>query len=179
LSQWPKGKWTRKQNLQSNEACDCSPFARPASFAQLAIDAYTPPLAVETIPSPFYSRADILPLTMDRFAPILLKKAKIERLPKSRESRCLDVSAAAMLARGDTKIRRRFCERRCGPSHRGERNASAVLKNFVRQPEKTFSTVSANSGQSQIRRYGCLHFTRRTDIDHSLVEVSVGPQADL
>src|ERR1700688_414945 len=69
LSQWPKGKWTRKQNLQSNEACDCSPFARPASFAQLAIDAYTPPLAVETIPSPFYSRADILPLTMDRFAP--------------------------------------------------------------------------------------------------------------
>src|ERR1700687_1271482 len=32
LSQWPKGKWTRKQNLQSNEACDCSHFARPASF---------------------------------------------------------------------------------------------------------------------------------------------------
>ena len=82
-----------------------------------------------------------------RFARILLRKAKIERLPKSRESRCLDVSTAAMLARGDTKIRRRFCERRCGPSHRGERNASAVLKNFVRQPKKTFSTVSAISGR--------------------------------
>jgi hypothetical protein len=39
----------------------------PAS--RIAIAAYTPPLAVETIPSPFYSRADILPLTMDRFAP--------------------------------------------------------------------------------------------------------------
>jgi hypothetical protein len=49
--------------------CDCSPFARPASFAQLAMAAYTPLLAVETIPSPFCSRADILPLTMDRFAP--------------------------------------------------------------------------------------------------------------
>jgi hypothetical protein len=40
----------------------------------------------------------------------------------------LDVSTAAMLARSDTKVRGRFCERRCGPSRRGERNASAVLK---------------------------------------------------
>src|ERR1700730_6824569 len=48
---------------------DCSPFARPASFAQLAMAAYTPLLAIETIPSPFCSRADILPLTMGRFAP--------------------------------------------------------------------------------------------------------------
>ena len=49
--------------------CDCSPFARPASFAQLAMAAYTPLLAIETIPSPFCSGADILPLTMGRFAP--------------------------------------------------------------------------------------------------------------
>lgn len=69
-----------------------------------------------------------------RFWRILLKKSKIERLPKSRESRCLDVSAAAMLARSDTKVRGRFCERRCGPSRRGERSASAPLKNFVRKP---------------------------------------------
>jgi hypothetical protein len=54
-----------------------------------------------------------------------------------------------MLARSDTKVRGRFCERRCGPSRRGERNASAVLTNFVRQPEKTFSTVSANCGHSR------------------------------
>src|SRR5258706_16001235 len=35
---------------------------------------------------------------------------------------------------------------RRGPSRRRVRTASAVLKNLVRQPEKTFSTVSANSG---------------------------------
>jgi hypothetical protein len=66
----------------------------------------------------------------------------------ARESRCLDVSIAAMLARPDTEARGRFCEKRCGPSRRRARTASAVLKNFVRQPEKTFSTVSANNGQS-------------------------------
>src|SRR6267378_3642324 len=35
---------------------------------------------------------------------------------------------------------------RRGPSRRRVRTASAVLTNLVRQPEKTFSTVSANSG---------------------------------
>src|SRR5712675_3472660 len=35
---------------------------------------------------------------------------------------------------------------RRGPSRRRVRTASAVLKNLVRQPERTFSTVSANSG---------------------------------
>ena len=49
---------------------------------------------------------------------------------------------AAILARPDTKVRSRFCVKRCGPSRRRVRTASAVLKNFVRQPEKTFSTVS-------------------------------------
>jgi hypothetical protein len=48
-----------------------------------------------------------------------------------------------MLAPPDTKVRGRFCVKRCGPSHRRLRTASAVLKNFVHQPEKTFSTVSA------------------------------------
>jgi hypothetical protein len=76
--------------------------------------------------------------------PILLKKSKIERLPKSRESRCLDVSTAAMLARPDTNVRGRFCVKRCGPSRRNVRNASAVLKNFVRRPEETFATVTAD-----------------------------------
>jgi hypothetical protein len=41
--------------------------------------------------------------------------------------------------RGNTKVRGGFCVRRCDPSRRGERNASAILKTFVRQPEKTFS----------------------------------------
>jgi hypothetical protein len=51
-----------------------------------------------------------------------------------------------MLARGDTKVGGRFYETRCGPSRRGARNASAVVTTFDRQPEKTFSTVSARSG---------------------------------
>jgi len=83
-----------------------------------------------------------------RNVPILLQESKIERRRKSRESRCLDVSTAAMLARPDTKVRRRFCVKRCGPSRRRVRTASAVLKTFVHQPEKTFSTVSANRRQS-------------------------------
>jgi hypothetical protein len=37
-----------------------------------------------------------LPLRKVRFWRILLKKSKIERLPKSRESRYLDVSTAAI-----------------------------------------------------------------------------------
>jgi hypothetical protein len=85
-----------------------------------------------------------------RFVPILLQKSKIERRRKSRESRCLGVSTAAMLARPDTKVRGRFCVKRCGPSRRRVRTVSAVLKNFVRQPEKTFSTVSAMNGHSSL-----------------------------
>jgi hypothetical protein len=48
-----------------------------------------------------------------------------------------------MLARPDTKVRGRFCVKRCGPSRRRVRTASAVLKNFVRQPEKTFQQYLA------------------------------------
>ena len=44
----------------------------------------------------------------------------------------------------------RFCVRRFGPSRRHVRNASAVLKNFVRHPKKTFSTLLAQSGHSSI-----------------------------
>jgi hypothetical protein len=95
-------------------------------------------------------------LQISSFMPILLKKSKIERLTKSRESRYLDVSPAAMLARGDTKVLGRFCERCCGPSRRGVRNASAVLKNFARQPEKTFSTVSAKNRHRKAAHRGGL-----------------------
>src|SRR5258705_13345373 len=52
-----------------------------------------------------------------------------------------------MLAWPDTKVRGRFCVKRCGPSRRRVRTASAVLKTFVRQPEKTFSTISARNGR--------------------------------
>jgi hypothetical protein len=55
---------------------------------------------------------------------------------------CCKVSA-------NTKLRDRFCARRCGPSYRRARNASAVLKNFGRHPKKTFATISANSCRSR------------------------------
>ena len=75
---------------------------------------------------------------------ILLKKSKIERLLKSCESRCLDVFAAAMLARAIVGSVVVFVKGVVVP-----RNASAVLKHFVRQSERTFSTVSAKSGRSR------------------------------
>jgi hypothetical protein len=77
---------------------------------------------------------------------ILLKKSKIERLQKSRESRFLIISAAASRRRADTKVCDRFCVNRCGPSRCRARDAPAVLKNFLSEPEKTFSTVSVKSG---------------------------------
>src|SRR5258705_12810486 len=55
-----------------------------------------------------------------------------------------------MLARPDTKVRGRFCVKRCGPSRRRVRTASSALKNFVRRPEKTFSTVSARNGHAEV-----------------------------
>jgi hypothetical protein len=62
-------------------------------------------------------------LTMSAHRGIQLQSRKIERGRKSRKSRCLDVSTDAMLARADTKVRGRFCVKRCGPSHRRVRNA--------------------------------------------------------
>jgi hypothetical protein len=72
-------------------------------------------------------------------------KVEIEQRQKSRESRLLAVSIGAKLLSADMKVRGCFCVKRCVPSRRRTRNASAVLKNLVRQPKKTFSTVSALS----------------------------------
>ena len=47
-----------------------------------------------------------------------------------------------MLFSVDTTVRGRFSEKRCGPSRRCARNASAALENFVCYPQKTFSTAS-------------------------------------
>src|SRR5712675_3559427 len=78
---------------------------------------------------------------------ILLKKSKIQRLRKFGEGRFFVVSAAASLRRTATRAYGRFCVNRCGPSHRRAWNASAALKNFVRQPKRTFSTVSVKNGR--------------------------------
>src|SRR5229473_5455835 len=69
-----------------------------------------------------------------------------------------------MLARPDTKVRSRFCVKRCGPSRRRVRTASAVLKNFVRQPEKTFATISAQSGHAVMSELSPLCEQKRTCI---------------
>jgi hypothetical protein len=75
-------------------------------------------------------------------------RAKIERPRKSRESRFLDIPPTAKPCRDDTNVRGRFGVKRCGPSYRRARNASAALKNFGRHPKKYFSTLSAMSGHS-------------------------------
>jgi hypothetical protein len=99
-----------------------------------------------------YSRVKSpLATAMSALTQMLLKKSKIERLRKSRESRLLVVSAAARLCRTDTRVYDHFCGNRCGPSHCRARDAPAALKNFVRHPEKTFSTVSPNELTSSAR----------------------------
>src|SRR5258706_11348586 len=50
-----------------------------------------------------------------------------------------------MRARADTKVGGRFGMKRCGPSCRHTRNASAVFKIFVLHPKKTFATISVES----------------------------------
>jgi len=85
---------------------------------------------------------------IDRCWPILLKKSKIERLQKSREGRLFGLSAAARLFKTITGIRGCVCANRFGPSRRRAWNASAVLKNLVRRPKRTFSTLSTQLGHS-------------------------------
>jgi hypothetical protein len=81
-----------------------------------------------------------------RNVPILLQKSKIERRRKSREGRFLDAPAAARLSGANTKVGRRFGRKRCGPSSRRARSASAVFKIFVLHPKNTFATISATTG---------------------------------
>jgi hypothetical protein len=92
----------------------------------------------------------------NRFAPIVLKNSKIAVLRKSRKCSALAISAAAGHGRIDTSASDRFCGNSCGPSHRSERNAPAVLRIFSHERKRTFSTQSANSGRSMnmMRRVG-------------------------
>src|SRR6266404_9647147 len=83
------------------------------------------------------------------FGSMLSKKSKIERLRKSREDQFFVVSAAASLCRACTKVCDRSCVIRCGPSRCPAWDAPAALKNFVRQPEKTFSTASVKVRRTQ------------------------------
>jgi hypothetical protein len=58
----------------------------------------------------------------------------------------LDFSAAASLFNATTEVRDRFWMKRYGPSRRRALDASAALRIFGRQLEKTFATISAKSG---------------------------------
>src|ERR1700730_9057044 len=62
----------------------------------------------------------------------------------------LEFSTAATLFSVATQVRGRFLVNRCGPSRCRARNASAVLKIFTVQPEKTFATLSAQSGHCRL-----------------------------
>ena len=64
--------------------------------------------------------------------------AKIEQLPKSRESRFSARCAAASLSRTCTKLCGRLLMIRCGPSHWRAWDAPAALKNIVHLPENLF-----------------------------------------
>jgi hypothetical protein len=84
-----------------------------------------------------------------RFAPILLQSRKSNDAENLANVDFLANSATAVFRSANTKLRDRFCARRCGPSYRRARNASAVLKNFGRHPKKTLATMSANSCRSR------------------------------
>src|SRR5258705_9578904 len=81
---------------------------------------------------------------------MLSKKSKIEGLRKSRKGQVLVVSVAVSLCRACTKVCDRFAAIRCGPSRCPAWDPPAGLKNFVRQPEKTFSTASTLSGHEPV-----------------------------
>lgn len=95
---------------------------------------------------------------------ILLKKSKIELLRKSREGQFLIVSAAASPCGAGTRGCGRFCAIRCGPSHCRAWGAPAGRKNFDRQPEKTFPTVSVKNGSGPACTAGPLYPQKQTSM---------------
>jgi hypothetical protein len=58
-----------------------------------------------------------------------------------------------MLSEANTKVGGRFGMKRCGPSSRRARSASAVFKTFVLHPKNTFATKSARSSHAVVSRF--------------------------
>src|SRR5437870_4847633 len=79
-----------------------------------------------------------------------------------------------MLFSVDTTVRGRFSEKRCGPSRRCARNASAALENFVCYPQKTFSTASTRSGHAAYEYVGVgAHFSQAARSQSARQQASV------
>src|SRR5260370_15423218 len=95
---------------------------------------------------------------------MLSKKSKTERLRKSREDQFFVVSAAASHCKACTKVCDRFCVSRCGPSRCPAGDAPAAPENFVRQPEKTFSTASVKVRRTQ-HEHIVFRVRKRTSLD--------------
>ena len=69
---------------------------------------------------------------------IVLQKSKIERRRKSRKSCFLADTATAILRSADTKLRGRFCVKRCGPLISPHAKRISGSKNFRSSPQKDF-----------------------------------------
>src|SRR5260370_23246134 len=95
-------------------------------------------------PLPVYPDKQTFPVSVRSALPlILLQKSKIQQPKKSRESRFLDFSVAASLFSATAKVGSRFLMKRHGHPCRRARNASAVIKLFVRHPQKNFYNLYA------------------------------------
>src|SRR5258705_1762940 len=69
---------------------------------------------------------------------IVLQRSKIERRRKSRKSCFLADTATAILRSADTKLRGRFCVKRCGPLISPHAKRISGSKNFRSSPQIDF-----------------------------------------
>src|SRR5947208_13547589 len=100
---------------------------------------------VEQCPSSEAKRKNLLSLRLSQFDRCCRKSRKSN---DAKNLANVDFWTTPPLRCSLVSIRRsvgRFSEKRCGPSRRCARNASAALENFVCYPQKTFSTASTQS----------------------------------
>src|SRR6478672_9227976 len=91
--------------------------------------------AVHSINSGHHASGLPLPKSADTVA-----KVENRTAPKISRKLILDFLAAATRCSAVTKVHGRFWLKRCGPSRRRVRTASAVFKIFLLHPKKTFAT---------------------------------------
>jgi hypothetical protein len=106
--------------------------------------------------SPSGSKTEVAPLEPD-VRSTLDFVAKVENRAVVKISRKLIFSRlhTATLSGIDTTVCGRFCEKRCGPSHRRMKDAPAVLKIFVRQSKRLFQHYPLKSRHRQAMSVSC------------------------